>query len=183
MTRYSLDQELIRTGERPSADPIHLLALLRVKPVISGSEYATRLRGLIQETLRICQRVDFEGDDVPTDSLPDWFLSVTDGTPATSHANSPESIGKSRYLAAREGEAWEAEEWIYCFDPDLRAWSWWDATEDDLGNVCLWVDTKGEGRIPCEELWWAVYAAGAEAVEPLTLEYSSEWAAQASIGG
>ncbi|MGW2230616.1 hypothetical protein [Streptomyces formicae] len=182
MTRYGLDQELTRTEGRPNEVPIHLLALLRVKPVISGPEYATRLREVIQEALRVCKRVDFAEDDVPVDSLPDWFLSVTDGTPDTPDANSPESIGKSRYLAARENEAWEAEEWIYCFDPDLRAWSWWDVTEDDRGNVSLWVDTKGEGHVPCEELWWAVYVAGAESVEPLTLQYSSEWAAQASIG-
>lgn len=182
MTRYSLEQEVPRTEIRPSEDPVHLLALLKVQPAISGPEYATRLRKLIREALKVCATVDFEEDDVPTDSLPEWFLSITDGTSATPDIGSPESIGKSRYLAARENEAWEAEEWIYCFDPDLRKWSWWDATEDGHGNVSIWVDTLGEGHIPCEELWWAVYVAGAESVEPLTLEYSSDWAAQTTIG-
>jgi hypothetical protein len=88
--------------------------------------------------------VDFERDDIPLDSLPDWFLAVTDGEPDD---GSPEHAGKRNYLAARENSTpWDAEEWIYCFDPDLRSWSWWDLTEDGDGGLTLWVSTRRARR-------------------------------------
>jgi hypothetical protein len=183
MDRYDLHRELERTRHRASDPPIHLLALLTVNPVQRNEEYAKRLRSLICEAIKIAQVADFDADeDVQADSLPEWFRLIADGHSARPRGGSPENIGKLNYSDQRDNQPWDYGEWIYCFDPDLRKWSWWDITEDGQGKVCVWVDTKGEAHIPCEELWWAVYAAGAESTEPLTLEFSTKWQEQPSIG-
>lgn len=176
-----MNRELSRIKRRPDEPPVHLLALLTVKPAIDATIYGCRLRNVILEALKIAQSVDFEQDDIETSTLPDWFLDVTNGKPPVHGDNSVESLGKRRYMQFKNEAAWSAQEWIYCFDPELRSWSWWDVTDDGQGNICVWVDTVGEAHIPCGELWWAVYAAGAEEVKPLTLAYASEWQSQSSL--
>ncbi|MFF1381807.1 hypothetical protein [Streptomyces sp. NPDC058308] len=184
MNRYDPERETSRTTGRPSDEPAPLLALIKVTPALPVPEYARRLRALVREALDITKDVDFDdesADDISTGSLPDWFLSVTDGN-TDLVGDSPESTGKRHYLTTRDSNAWDVGEWIYCFDPGLRKWSWWDVTEDASGHACIWVDTKGEGHIPCEELWWAAYVAGARSAADLTVEHAEEWAAQASAG-
>ncbi|MFE2064033.1 hypothetical protein ACFXDH_16740 [Streptomyces sp. NPDC059467] len=182
MSRYDLASEAQRLERRSSEEPISLFGLLVVTPVADAREYAERLRGVIAGAVEISRSVDFESDDVSADLLPPWFLKLSDGSGEGVQGDPVGSEGKARYLTVREDRAWDAGEWIYSFDPDLRAWSWWDITTDDHGAACVWIDTKGEGRIPCEELWWAIFVAGAAAVDPLTLEESSVWIQQRSIG-
>ncbi|WP_438297101.1 hypothetical protein [Streptomyces sp. HUAS TT7] len=169
-------------SERPTEDPISLLGLLVVTPVADGVKYAQRLRRLIAEAVEISRLADFEGDDVSEDALPSWFLELSSGSVGDVPEDSIGSEGKRRYLEVRDDRPWSSGDWIYCFDPDLRAWSWWDVTVDENGKVCVWVDTKGEAHIPCEELWWAAFVSGAVGVEPLTLEFASVWRSQRSIG-
>ncbi|MFI6922323.1 hypothetical protein ACIBIZ_20455 [Nonomuraea spiralis] len=124
----------------------------------------------------------FDSDELSVDALPAWFLALSRGETGDIPGDLIGSEGKRRYLATRDERPWSSEEWIYCFDPALRAWSWWDVTADENGRVCVWVDTAGEGHIPCEELWWALFVSGASTVESLTLEYGSGWSGQPSIG-
>jgi hypothetical protein len=182
MSRYDLESEGIRLMGRPSEEPISLLGLLVVAPLADAGEYAERLRGLLAAAIAICKTVDFERDEVSEDELPPWFLNLSDGSHGRAQDDSVGAMGKSRYLEARDDRPWDAGDWIYCFDPDLRKWSWWDITVDGSGAVYVWVDTKGEAHIPCEELWWAVFVAGAERVESMTLETCSVWGQQESIG-
>jgi hypothetical protein len=182
MSRYDLASEGQRLEQRPSEDPISLLGLLVVTPIADARKYAKRLRGVIAGAVKISRSVDFEIDNVSADALPSWFLDLSNGASGSVQGDSAGSEGKRRYLEAREDRPWGAEEWIYCFDPDLRAWSWWDVTLDDRGSVRVWIDTKGEARIPCEELWWGIFVAGAASVEPITLESATVWSNQPSIG-
>ncbi|KPM55132.1 hypothetical protein ACG83_17615 [Frankia sp. R43] len=149
---------------------------------MDADAYSGRLRSLIAAAIEICMAADFEHDDVSEDGLPSWFLNLSDGSEDEAYGDAVGSAGKSRYLEVRDDRAWDAGEWIYCFDPDLRKWSWWDITVVDDGVVCVWVDTKGEAHIPCEELWWAVFVAGAQEVQTMTLETSSIWSQQDSVG-
>ncbi|MGY4969031.1 hypothetical protein ACWGCC_07330 [Streptomyces nigrescens] len=181
MSRYDLENELSRLGARPSEEPIKLLGLLLVDPISDSAEYAVRLRRLLSEAVKIARHADFDEEDVATDSLPSWFLELTTGTAEGPIGDTVGSEGKRQYLAARDDRPWDAEEWIYTFDPELRSWSWWDVTINNQGNVCVWVDTKGEPRVPMEELWWALYMAGARSVQPMSLEYAGVWRQQISL--
>ncbi|WP_329149529.1 hypothetical protein OIU91_23335 [Streptomyces sp. NBC_01456] len=181
MNRYDPTDELSRLRARPTQEPIKLMGLLIVAPACNSAEYTARLRSLLSEAIEISREADFDEEDVAPDCLPSWFLALTNGHPEGVDDDPVGSEGKSRYLAARDNRPWEAVEWIYTFDPELRSWSWWDATEDDHGNVRIWIDTKGEPRVPMEELWWAVYLAGARNVEPMSLEYAEVWRRQASL--
>lgn len=181
MDRYDLANELSRLGARPKQEPISLLGLLIVTPASSSGEYAARLRSLLSEAVKISRQADFDEENVTPAALPSWFLALTNGHTSGVDDDPVGSEGKSRYLAARDDRPWEAVDWIYTFEPELRSWSWWDVTVSDQGNVGIWVDTKGEPRVPMEELWWAVYLAGARNVEPMTLEYAEVWRRQVSL--
>ncbi|MGA5819338.1 hypothetical protein ACPC54_15980 [Kitasatospora sp. NPDC094028] len=182
MSRYDPSFEGERLKLRPSEDPISLLGLLVVTPGTDSARYAERLRNVIGGAVEVVRSIDFERDDLPVDSLPSWFRELSSAAGDGAQGDPVGSEGKRRYLEAREDRPWDAEEWLYCFDPDLRAWSWWDVTLGSHGSVCVWIDTKGEAHIPCEELLWAIFLAGAGAVEPLTLEASTVWSSQPSIG-
>lgn len=182
MKRYYLDNELKRLSQRPNEDPINLIGVLRVAPVGDVHSYAERLRSLIAAAISITMSADFDSDDVSVEKLPHWFLALSTDTPNEFPGDDGGALGKRRYLEIREDRSWSADEWIYCFDPDLRAWSWWDITVDRANNINVWVDTKGEAHIPCEELWWAIFTSGAENVDSIKLEVATEWFDQPSIG-
>ncbi|WKX70647.1 hypothetical protein [Streptomyces sp. XD-27] len=181
MERSHLDAELSRLKHRPSGQPVPLLGVFTVVPAANGFTYAARIRELLLAAVSIARSADFDQDDVSPDSLPAWFLSHSTGETSAENDDRAGSEGKASYERNRGERPWTAEEWLYCFDPDLRSWSWWDVTADKDGHVRVWVDTKGEGHIPCEELWWAVYVAGASEVRTFTLEYASAWQEQQSL--
>ena len=182
MSHEGLQRETARLARRPSEDQVMTLALLVVRSEVGPDEFAVRLRKLIMSAVDIAQQVDFEQDQVSTDSLPQWFQVLTNGAEGGADDDPLGSSGKAKYLQNRNDRPWGLEEWIYCFDPDLRAWEWWDVSINDYGEACVWVDTKGEAHIPCEELWWAIFLAGASDTEPMVLENPSVWARQRSIG-
>ena len=181
MSRYDLTNEASRANRRPTEEPVALLALLVVTPAAGPEAYAARLRHLVGEAVGVAQVADFGRGNVPTSSLPNWFLALTDGGDEAEESDELGSEGKRRYLEAREDRPWEIEDWVYCFDPDLRSWSWWDVTVSSHGQVNVWIDTKGEAHVPCEELWWAVYVSGALDVAALMLESAEVWSQQTSI--
>ncbi|GGT52928.1 hypothetical protein GCM10014713_53630 [Streptomyces purpureus] len=157
-----LGNEAGRLLRRPVAEPTALLGLIAVRPVTDAVGFAARLRELLHAAVLVARDADFDEEDVPVASLPGWFLDL-------------DEAAAGRCVRDRGGEPWSTTEWIYAFDPELRAWSWWDATEGPGGRVPVWVDTRGEGHLPMEKPWWAVYAAGGEDVLPSTLEEAGRW--------
>ncbi|MET9213395.1 MULTISPECIES: hypothetical protein [unclassified Nocardia] len=166
MDENSPSNELARVMSHPVTTPTGTLAMFLVHPAVPRRTYTQRLRELISAAVEIAQTTDFDQDEVVTlDPLPTWFRETPDV---------PSIEGSRNYVAAGLGDPWEPEEWIYCFDPDLRAWTWWDVTERSDG-VAVWVDTLGEPHVPHGELLWALYITGAEQVDPLRMEAASSW--------
>ncbi|MGV9412105.1 hypothetical protein ACWDOP_19500 [Nocardia sp. NPDC003693] len=126
-----------------------------------------RLRQLISGALTIAE-LDFAGEPASFEALPPWFLERDEIA----------FIADRRYSEARAEEPWTIREWISCFAPGLRRWSWWDVTVRANGTVAVWVDIVGDEHIPCEELWWALYICGAGTVESLRLELPETWQAE-----
>ncbi|WP_155245366.1 hypothetical protein [Salinispora arenicola] len=181
MNRYDLASEAVRVLRRPDEEPIGALALLAVAPATSPEAYGHRLRALIGIAIHIVRAADFDQEDVPVDALPQWFLELSNEESVGDGNDEFGRLGKLRYLQTRENRPWGSEDWIYCFEPGLRAWSWWDVTLGMDGRVNVWIDTRGEAHIPCEELWWAVYVSGASTVEPMILESAETWRGQDSL--
>ncbi|MGY0497401.1 hypothetical protein ACWZHB_02750 [Nocardia sp. FBN12] len=158
--------ELARISSHPLTKPTAILAVFLVHPAVSPELYIERLRTLISAAVGIAQSVNFDEDsDIALDSLPEWFRTTADVA---------SSEGARNYVDTGLGDIWDPEEWIYTFDPDLRAWTWWDVTVRADG-VAVWVDTLGEAHIPHEELLWALYVSGAERVDPLCMEDAAVW--------
>ncbi|MGV9663751.1 hypothetical protein [Nocardia niigatensis] len=153
----------------PTPEPVALLAMFLVHPAVPSDVYVERLRELISAAIGIAEVTDFdEADSIPLDPLPGWFRRLSDPTSRE---------GVRRYAEADLGDPWDPEEWISCFDPDLRRWSWWDVAIWEEG-VAVWVDTIGEAHIPHGELLWALYVAGARKVDPLVMEYAEVWSGE-----
>ncbi|MFD3592919.1 hypothetical protein ACFWU5_09335 [Nocardia sp. NPDC058640] len=150
----------------PSTSPTVTLAVILVHPAVSFELYIERLRALISAAVDISRTVNFDEDStVAIDSLPEWFRNMSDVIAGE---------GASSYSNAGLGDPWDPEEWIYCFDPDLRAWAWCYVTVREDG-VAVWVDTLGESHVPHDELLWALYVSGAESVDPLYMEDATVW--------
>ncbi|MEU5405731.1 hypothetical protein [Nocardia asteroides] len=140
--------------------PSASLAMFAVRPAIPAELYIERFRALISAAVDIAQTVDFDLDEqIALDSLPRWFRDAPDFA---------STEGANNYVAANLGPPWDPAEWIYCFDPDLRAWTWWDITRQPDG-IAVRVDTRGESHIPHGELLWALYVSGARHVDPLRM--------------
>ncbi|MFJ6198695.1 hypothetical protein [Micromonospora sp. NPDC092111] len=181
MNRYDLASEAARVMHRPGEGPVRSLALLVVVPAAGPEAYAQRLRTLIGAAIDIVRSADFDQEDVPVDALPQWFIELSNEESVTGGNDDAGNEGKRRYLLTRDSRPWGSGDWIYCFEPGLRAWSWWDVTLGVDGRVNVWVDTKGEAHIACEELWWAVHVSGALMVEPIVLESAEVWRGQESL--
>jgi hypothetical protein len=175
---HDLPSEIGRLEGESFGRPTPLLAFVAVAPLTTPEAYASRLKQLVHEALKVVQHADFEQDEIRWGRLPHWFTGLSGGGGDDVEPDPLGEQGKARYVRNRGDEPWDAEEWIYAFDPELRAWSWWDLTVDERGIVNVWVDTKGEAHVPCGELWWALYLAGAENAGPFTLERSGVWEAQ-----
>ncbi|WP_431683454.1 hypothetical protein [Kitasatospora sp. KL5] len=183
--RYA--DELARLAARPAvtAAPPGLTALA-VRPIGDLEAYARRLREILSAAVRAAGEQDFDADPLDESGIPPWFAAVTDptGTAGTVHTDvPPEAVaGAARYGPARGEDPWDLQEWLYCFDPELRRWRWWDATTPDGRTAVLWLDTRGEPVVPCEELRWAAHAAGAHGVTGPTPAPTPDWPDQPSIG-
>jgi hypothetical protein len=120
-----------RLRQRPTEDPIKYLGLIVVRTENSLDKYASRLRDVLSHAVDIAWHADFDSDSISVSSLPAWFQGLTNGRTESISGDPVGDAGKAAYVdGAADRRSWDAEEWIYCFDPDLRSWSWWDVTSD-----------------------------------------------------
>ncbi|MER6087306.1 hypothetical protein [Streptomyces bluensis] len=174
-----IEQELHRLSRRPSleaAPPV----LCAFDVLTSGQvqECGARIRSVLDTALNLAISESFDGDDLPTDRVPDWFAAVS----GASSAPIPDfaRCGMERYIAAVKGSGgrgWELQEWLYQFDPDseFRGWAWWDLTQSGDRLVRIWVDTWGESFFACDELRWLAYTSGGDEVSGPTLVRATDW--------
>ncbi|MEU6278744.1 hypothetical protein [Streptomyces sp. NPDC047028] len=157
-------------GEAPP-----VLCAFDVRTTGTTVEFGTRLRSVLAPALELAVSHPFNGEDLPVDTLPDWFVA----SDRERSASAPEFVrrGTERYVAALERWAWDLQEWLYQFDPESesRGWAWWDLTQTSDTSVRVWVDTWGESFFACNELRWAAYVCGAEEVRGPALVRSSDW--------
>ncbi|MEU4302635.1 hypothetical protein [Kitasatospora aureofaciens] len=204
MLEHSASEEIARFTARPAGTTPPAVTALRVEPVGDPQTYAHRLREVLSGAVRTGAAQGFDVDALDESRIPSWFSAVTAttavrgttaangtaaahgtaGTAGKTPADVPGEVaaGAVRYGADRDEDPWDLQEWLFCFDPQLRRWRWWDATTPDGHTVLVWLDTRGETVIPCEELRWAAYACGARSVTgPLPLPVE-DWRRQPSAG-
>ncbi|MFF1615238.1 hypothetical protein ACFVYA_46515 [Amycolatopsis sp. NPDC058278] len=168
--------ELERVGSSLALDfegpPV--LATFLVDTSLSSAEYVSRIRAVLSAAIRSADEISTGSEFLPEGNVPDWFAEVTRGSVSVGR-DDPATQGVRQYASRGGEEPFELQEWLFCFDPELRAWSWWDATQISDESVMLWVDSSGEPVFPCEELRWLAYVCGATAVEGPVLRAFSEW--------
>lgn len=177
-----LIEELNRICSRPSAAQAPIFATLDIEVLGNVEDYGRKLREIVRAALGVAHDEGFENDVVDSSGVPAWFAQISDDARGGEPVSREVLEIRERYRRERDGDAWDMQEWLFAFDPDLRRWRWWDLTAVGSTRVILWVDTKGEPVIPCEELWWAVFAAGARSARGISLASSDEWQRQASVG-
>ncbi|NEV88110.1 hypothetical protein GUR47_15730 [Streptomyces tendae] len=177
-----IEQERLRLSRRPSLQETPpVVGVFDVRTSCPVAEFGTRVRSVLDPALRLAVSHPFEGEDLPVDAIPHWFVAVARGSadPAPDFA----VHGAERYTAAIGRGAWDLQEWLYQFDPEseFRGWAWWGLTQSGDREVRLWVDTWGESFFACDELRWLAYVAGAVKVDGPSLERSDAWVAAAQI--
>ena len=178
-----LEGEGNRVLGRPHSIPPQVLTCFKILPLGNQSTYCKRLRRLIYSTVLLSKGQDFDREVLNDTGIPAWFVYLTDGVPSTDR-EIPDGAreGAAKYFSARGGDEWDLQEWLFMFDPQLRSWSWWDVTGGGNGWLFLYIDTKGEIPVPLEELWWAMFASGAQVVEGPFLVSPEKWAVSPSMG-
>jgi hypothetical protein len=173
--------EVERLRRRPMAQPPAGLLAWEIEPIGDPRHYAVRLRSCLEAALRTAAKADFEAEEIDAGQLPDWFVAVTEESGGAGPTPQECRLGRQRYYRAYEEQEWTVQEWLFCFDPDLRNWRWWDLTTSG-DRVTLWLDSKGEPMVAAEELRWALFAAGANDVRRLGVLPADSWGRQASLG-
>ncbi len=174
--------ELARMTARPPEAAPACLMLFEIDVVGDRELYGQRLRQVLVSAVRTVIGSGIEGDRVDVSRVPSWFAGLSEGS-ASSTDVPPEALaGRLAYLEQRDQAPWDLQEWIYCFDPDLRRWSWWDVTAGAGSTALLWVDTSGETAVPCEELWWTAFVCGARSVAVSTYGAREERTNRLSVG-
>lgn len=177
-----IEQERIRLSHRPDADGAPpVLCAFDVRTSGPVSEFDTRLRSVLAPALDLATSQPFEGEDLPVDAIPDWFVAV--GRGASGPAPDFARRGAEHYAAAIGQRTWDLQEWLYQFDPEseFRGWAWWDLTQAGEHGARIWVDSWGESFFACDELRWLAYVCGGEEVVGPALVKSTEWIAAATM--
>ncbi|GGP16472.1 hypothetical protein LDL08_26480 [Nonomuraea glycinis] len=151
-----------------------IFATFLVTTNVDAVDYVTRLRAVLSAAIRTANQADFDSEAIPEILIPDWFAEVTRGSVVVG-CDHTASSGSQQYVSRHGEEPWELQDWLFCFDPQLRGWAWWDVTMLSKNSVLLWVDSSGEPAFPCEELRWLAYACGAKKVEGPLLRRLWEW--------
>lgn len=151
-----------------------VLATFLVTTNIDAVDYVARFRAVLSAAIRTANQADFDSETISETLIPDWFAEVTCGSIAVGRDNAASS-GSQQYVSRRGEELWELQDWLFCFDPQLRGWAWWDLTQLSHNAVLLWVDSSGEPAFPCEEFRWLAYACGAKNVDGPVVRRLSEW--------
>ncbi|MER7477520.1 hypothetical protein ABTX60_07660 [Streptomyces sp. NPDC126510] len=173
-----IEQERGRLSRRPAPeDAPPVLCVFDVRVACPVSEFGLRMRSVLEPALDLAVSHPFEGEDLPLDSIPEWFAAAGRG----GSAPVPESVagGRERYSLAIGQGVWDVQEWLYQFDPEseFRGWAWWDLTPSGDHEARIWVDTWGESFFACDELRWLAYVSGAAEVNGPALVRSSDWVA------
>ncbi|WP_055717267.1 hypothetical protein [Streptomyces torulosus] len=178
-----LEQEIDRLTRQPSQGEVPpVLCAFDVVTTGPVDEYVSRVRSVLHAALTLAISQSFEGDDLPTGDLPEWFVAASEDAaePVPDFA----ARGRDRYVAMIKGtvgRGWQLQEWLYQFDPDseFRGWAWWDVTYSVEGHVRIWVDSWGESFFACDELRWLAYTAGGQEVSGPVLLDSTTWVSAA----
>ncbi|WP_354641474.1 hypothetical protein [Kitasatospora camelliae] len=173
-----------RIAGRPDEEDWAPPGLSRFELRVDGpaEEYAARLRTVLAAAVdRAVAGAGIDPAVVPG-PLPAWFAAAcaNDGSGVPGFARR----GAERFRAAGHGVGWSAEGWLERFEIDcpFRTWSWWDLTGgDDRTTLSLWVDAAGEDFFACDELRWAAYTAGAQAVTGPALDRLDGWRGEPSV--
>ncbi|MDQ0714050.1 hypothetical protein QFZ55_003502 [Streptomyces luteogriseus] len=173
-----IEQERDRLSHPPAPEDVPpVLCAFDVRTSCPITDVRLRIRSVLEPALHLAVSHPFEGEDLPVDALPDWFVAASGG----GSEPVPEFVarGRERYAAAVGQGPWDVQEWLYQFDPEseFRGWSWWDLTRSGGREGRLWVDTWGESFFACDELRWLAYVSGAEEVSGPVLVRSSDWTA------
>lgn len=151
-----------------------VFATFLVTTNVDAVDYVTRFRAVLSAAIRTANQADFDSETIPETLIPDWFAEVTRGSVVVGRDHAAFS-GRQKYVSHRGEDPWELQDWLFCFDPQLRGWAWWDVTQLSNGAVLVWVDSSGEPAFPCEELRWLAYVCGAKNVEGPLVKRLSEW--------
>jgi hypothetical protein len=171
-----IEQESLRLSHIPEAESAPpVLCAFDVRTSGPVSEFGTRLRSVLAPALRLAVSQSFDGEDLPVDDIPDWFVAA--GRGATGPVPDFARRGTERYAAAIGRGTWDLQEWLYQFDPEseFRGWAWWDLTQAGEREARIWVDSWGESFFACDELRWLAYVSGGEEVSGPTLMRSTDW--------
>ncbi|MGW7753857.1 hypothetical protein ACWGK6_20370 [Streptomyces violaceusniger] len=158
--------------ERDEGPPV--LAAFLVATSMEAIDYVARFREVLSAAIRTANQADFDSETISETLIPGWFAEVTRGSIVVVRDDAASS-GSQRYVSHRGEEPWELQDWLFCFDPQLRGWAWWDVTQLSNDAVLLWVDSSGEPAFPCEEFRWLAYACGAKNVDGPLVRRLSEW--------
>lgn len=164
-----VDRSLAEGVEAPS-----VLATFLVTTSVDAIDYVARFRAVLSAAIRTANQADFDSETISETLIPDWFAEVTRGSVVVGHDHVASS-GSQQYVSRRGEEPWELQDWLFCFDPQLRGWAWWDVTQLSNDAVLLWVDSSGEPAFPCEEFRWLAYVCGAKNVDGPLVRRLSEW--------
>ncbi|MDQ1026626.1 hypothetical protein QF035_004208 [Streptomyces umbrinus] len=151
-----------------------MLATFLIDASMDAISYVARLRSVLSAAIRTVNQAEFDEERIPETLIPAWFAEVTRGSVVVG-GDAAASWGAQQYVSRRGEEPWDLQDWLFCFDPQLRGWAWWDATRISQSAVLLWVDSSGEPVFPCEEFRWLAYACGAKTVEGPNLRSVLEW--------
>lgn len=171
-----VEEERSRVLERPeiSAAP-PLLAFVELEVRGDLTYYASRLRSVLGAVYDIAAREDFD-EELPTGSIPSWFVGACQGEGST---ETFAHEGSQRYTEQTSDDAWEIQDWLSRFDPELeaRGWGFWDLTHSPTSTdrLRVWLDTWGEPFFAWEELRWLLYTCGAHSVATPTLVKPHAW--------
>lgn len=181
---FDLEVERQRIAARPaeSAAP-PLLYVYDIDVDDDPWVYANRIRVVLAAVIDLAAAESFDGDHLPVDGFPSWFVEVGSSENGSSAAEFA-LRGRQRYMADQQDDSWELQDWLQRFDPEaeIRSWRWWDITQVGDQRVRLWVDNGGEEFIASQELRWLAFVCGAHIVHEPTLAESAIWAAEPTTG-
>src|SRR5262245_32580222 len=182
-----LKTEAGRVWSRPSLDSCpSMLSAFTVDVDVRGpggmDAYATRLRSGIEAGVALAALDSFDTDELPDSAVPEWFAEVSSTTPNPSILPDEVVGGRSHYVSVQDQEAWRLQDWLWCFEPGVRQWEWWDVTAAGGTSVQIWLDSKGELAYPCEDVRWLAYVAGARSISGPAILPRIVWEGQISLG-
>ncbi|MFJ3191566.1 hypothetical protein ACIPJQ_02875 [Streptomyces griseoviridis] len=154
-----------------------------IEPCGDLESFAHRFREIIFAAVSLANVQDFDCEVLDESGIPSWFSAVM-GSGGNEQIEIPSEVllGVDNYREIRDENRWDLQEWLFCFDPDLRRWRWWDLTTPDGRVAYLWIDTRGEPVVACEELYWAAFSAGAREVRTVLQPPPESWNSQGSLG-